>query len=378
MVWMGVVVPALKVVKEIVLRDPGATAAVVTSVTASSMGFLPRVGPLRALVLAARSKVCGASPLSQRAMDVQSLLSNMATLEKGQYVVVTGAKGIGKSCVVETATRYTCGVVRIDIPAGARHETIVQRSLMEVTNIRLPFLNIYPSAKRVLFWYGLFSRAPPIVILRVAERMDLDKYAQVPSAARELAHLGLRVLIDGSTNSLPIETLNTKREVVLDLEPMSKEEISCIPEYSKLLEELENQGLFDVVWAVIGGVPADFQKLNQKWKQDGHTDIEIVVYQYVRDLLAQAISRRTRMLAEFPGMNDILDLFKTEFEIRETIIEEKTIKRSSPDKVLRTVLRKGNVVLIPADASMAFVLRHQLRQTPLLDELKEMASKSNS
>lgn len=375
--WTEAILPALNVAKELVLRDPGAVTALVISIAASSAGFLPRVGPLRAVVLAARSKLRGAHPLSHRITDVQSLLSNMATLEKGQYVVVTGAKGIGKSCVVETATRHTCGIVSLDVPAGARHETIIQRSLMEVTNIRLPFLNIHPSARRVLFWYGLFLRAPPIVILRVAERMDLDNYAEVPSAARELAHLGLRVLIDGSTNSLPIETLNTKREVVMDLEPMTKEVICNIPEYQELLEELRKNDLFDVVWAIIGGVPADFQKLSQKWKLNDSRDIVAVAYEYVCELLAKSISKVDLMLAEFSNMQPILDRFKGSSAVSHTVLRDQQVKRPSPDKVLRTVLRGGNVVLIPADASMAFVLQNQLRQTPSLNELKRLVSQKN-
>ena len=47
------------------------------------------------------------------------------------------------------------------------------------------------------------------VVLRVSEKMEHEEYAKLPGAARELANLGLRVLIDGSLNSLPIETLNT-------------------------------------------------------------------------------------------------------------------------------------------------------------------------
>ena len=42
---------------------------------------------------------------------------------------------------------------------------------------------------------------------------------------RDLADFvyGLRVVVDGSPNSVPPELLSTKRETVIALEPMSKE-----------------------------------------------------------------------------------------------------------------------------------------------------------
>jgi hypothetical protein len=73
--------------------------------------------------------------------------------------------------------------------------------------------------RRVLWWYGWFLPRP-IVVLRAGERRDGQDYADIAGAARELAGYGLRVLIDGSTNSLPPEVLTTLRQFVLELEPI--------------------------------------------------------------------------------------------------------------------------------------------------------------
>ena len=51
--------------------------------------------------------------------------------------------------------------------------------------------------------------------------MEGEAHAGLPGTARELTGYGLRILIDGATNSLPSsETLTTLRQRVLDLEPM--------------------------------------------------------------------------------------------------------------------------------------------------------------
>jgi hypothetical protein len=50
--------------------------------------------------------------------------------------------------------------------------------------------------------------------------------------------------------------LNTIREITMDLEPMTRDVISGIPEYKFMIDKLKKEGLFDVVWTIIGGVPA--------------------------------------------------------------------------------------------------------------------------
>jgi hypothetical protein len=304
----------------------------------------------------------------------------LATLEKEEYLVVTGAKGIGKSCVVETATRYTCGVVRVSVNPGASSDEIVKKSLMEVVNCRIPFADYYyyHSARRVLFWYGLIAKAPPILVLCVAERIENGKFAQIPSAARELANLGLRVLIEGSTNSVPIEALNTIRDVVLELDPMPEQVIAGISEYHQLLEELKSNGLYDVVWSVIGGVPAHFKRLNKKWKNNGHKHIEKIVDDYVGDLLGKSISKVNVTLAKYLHLESILNRFEENSHVPLTVLREEKTERPSPDKILRTVMRNKEVFLVPIDSSMAFVLQTQLRQTPSLKELKEIVSSNIS
>ncbi len=102
------------------------------------------------------------------------------------------------------------------------------------------------------------------MVIRVPERQIGQNYADVTAAVRALADdFGLRVIVDGSPNSLPPELLTTKRQTVIDVEPMSKEQIQSIPELKGLIDFLKNHNLDEPVWKVLGGSPADYLKLKE-------------------------------------------------------------------------------------------------------------------
>ena len=102
------------------------------------------------------------------------------------------------------------------------------------------------------------------MVIRVPERESGEPYAQVTSAVRDLADLyGLRVVVDGSPNSLPPTLIATKRETVIAVEPMSKELIESIPEFKYLIDFLKSHNLDEPVWKVLGGSPIDYLKLKK-------------------------------------------------------------------------------------------------------------------
>jgi hypothetical protein len=60
----------------------------------------------------------GATPVtirSHRKAEINVLLNHLKNLEEGQYVVVVGGKGIGKSCLIRTALEKKRGVVNIRV-----------------------------------------------------------------------------------------------------------------------------------------------------------------------------------------------------------------------------------------------------------------------
>jgi hypothetical protein len=351
-------------------------ATVASVIIPSSMvlsGVVPRVGPGRALMLAVRSWVRHADIVSQRDDDTHMLRHMLQNLGKNQYIVVTGQKGVGKSVVVNTATQRTCGVVNVTVAPGTLRDVIVMKALSEITNSRVGFVDPPPSVRRVLWWYGWFLPRP-IVVLRAGERMDSQMYADIPGAARELAGYGLRVLIDGSTNSLPSEVLATKRQCVLELEPMQRNILLSIPEYKSLLHLMREEGLEDVAWQVLGGVPADYDEIVTQLKSNEPAAYRRIIIKFLRDEISKAISCRGRMLAAHPVMKEVLNIFKTKSEIPEELLAEMGIVNPSPNKVLRVVLRDDFFMLVPADAAMALVLRFSLSKTPSFEMLQKILS----
>lgn len=82
----------------------------------NTAGFIPKVGIVAALKLGFKSKFFGYSvPLSVRSKDISNLKQELKSLKKGEYIVVTGGKGLGKTCLINTALNGTCGVVRVDV-----------------------------------------------------------------------------------------------------------------------------------------------------------------------------------------------------------------------------------------------------------------------
>ena len=346
-------------------------ASVIIPSSAVLAGVVPRVGPGRALALALRSWVRRAKKVSQRDDATHTLRTMLQNLGEDQYIVVTGQRGVGKSVVVDTATQHTCGVVDVTVAPDTLQDVIVMRALSEITNSRVGFVDPRPSVRRVLWWYGWFLPRP-IVVLRAGERMDSQSYANIPGAARELAGYGLRVLIDGSTNSLPSVVLKTLRQAVLELEPMPQNTLRSIPEYAGLLKVLRDESLEDVAWLVLGGVPAHFDVLRLLMACNEPAAYRRVIVNYILDEVGRAISRRGRMLAAHPSMKVVLDIFKTQNEVPKSLLTEKGITSPSPNKVLHVVLRSHDVTLVPADATMALVLRFCLSTTPSIEVLQKL------
>ena len=65
------------------------------AVPLAALGLAPRVGPMRAIVLALSTRFRRARDVSQRAKEVHTLRSMLSTVQESQYVVVSGPKGVG-------------------------------------------------------------------------------------------------------------------------------------------------------------------------------------------------------------------------------------------------------------------------------------------
>ena len=70
-------------------------AAIAAPPAAFAFGLVPRVGPMRATILALSTRFRRAHDESQRASEVLTLRSMLSTVQRDQYVVVSGPKGVG-------------------------------------------------------------------------------------------------------------------------------------------------------------------------------------------------------------------------------------------------------------------------------------------
>jgi hypothetical protein len=340
-----------------------------------------RLGPGRALTLAFRSRFFGVSglrrmPDSVRAGDVAVLRQLLSTLADDAYIVVRGSKGVGKSCMVATATRSMPSVVAMTVAPGTSQEEIVVKGLAAITRDSQRWIKPLPNAERVLFWHNLFVKRP-ILVMNVSERPATGKYAETTGAVRELTAIGIRVIVDASDNSLEKETIATERQLLIELDTMTRDVAMSILHFKTTFAQLEEAeaGLADVVWRLVGGNPARLQRLESALRVAGEGGTAVAVGKFLGDVLADAISRRNTMLAANAGLENIIDLFKTQDEVSEHVLTDKHLTLPSPCKVLRALKRKNEgVVLVPADACMAFVLRHDLKKPPSMEQLKQMVS----
>eukprot|EP01036_Dinobryon_divergens_P037822 gene37822-49551_t len=246
-------------------------------------------------------------------------------MRKGSYIVVTGEKGNGKTCLINTTLNHHLGVVKISTKSGADKDLIVDQALRALTGIHVDFFKPVGSARRLLFFYSFLFKRPPIVVIRVPERQIGQPYAQVTAAVRDLADdYGLTVVVDGSPHSIPPELIATKRETVIAVEPMSKDQIESIPELKGLIDFLKTHNLDEPVWKVLGGSPADYLKL------------------------AEATTDNKLSLSDTASASDeVVNRVKNHLQLVLTKALKEILKSSSTTKQIIKIFREKKMIMIP-------------------------------
>jgi hypothetical protein len=347
-------------------------------VAVSAAGLIPRIGPGRAVWIALRSRFAFEPvPESLRFAEIKLLKSKIADKDFGQgYLVITGEKGVGKTCLMNTVTSKTAGVIKVKAQPSDNENTIIKNTLQHLTRIQFDFIPPFDSAKRVIFWYRLFTFGrSPIVVINAAERKVGQEYAGLTGAVRTLIDdYKLRVVVDGSPNSLDESLLRTKRQRVVDIKPMTKELIWQIEQLQDLFKYVEEVGLDDIVFAVLGGIPAGYEELWDNARidlQEGQEAREVI-----GSHLSAEISAAIKLVNDSKTIKDmkaILELFdKDRLWMRSDILADKDLKRPTPDKVFRELEQDGIFVLVPASNAIGIVLQHSLTKKPSLNELEAM------
>lgn len=353
---------------------------IAVALPAAAAGLVARVGPGRALVLGLYTRLfLRANPVSQRTVEVERVRRALSIVGRDYYVVVAGPPGVGKTCVVKTATEKTFGVVSVRVAAATAEHTIVNDVLAAVNRCS-PRLELSASAWRVAWWHRFIFRTPITVVLRASERKPTQAFAALDSAARALTYdFGMRVVIDTAENALP-DLAKSSRGIELEVPPMPRSVIEAMPELRELHAALQAADLADVVWACVGGAPAGYLQLRSRWIGAGKDSLEAIVQELARDLLQRAIKNRHKNVVANAQLEKLYDLFRQQDEVPDCLLKEWQLALPSPDKVLHTrrSVKRREFVLVPADAAMAIVLRFGLADTPTLQELKEMVRSMSS
>ena len=348
----------------------------------SAVGLVPRIGPGRAVWIALRSRFAfKPNPESLRFAEIKLLRSMIADKDFGQsYLVITGDKGVGKTCLLNTVTSKAAGVIKVKALPSDNERTIIKNTLQELANPLFKFMNPLKSAPRVIFWYRLFTLGrSPMVVINAAERKVGQDYAGLTGAVRTLVDdYNLRVVVDGSPNSLDETLLRTKRQSVFDIKPMTKEVVWQIGQLQDLFKYAKEAGLEDSMLAVLGGIPADYEEIwrNSKFDLQAGRDAKEVIGAH----LCAAISAAIKLVEDScgndgPAIAKLMKLFQeTSIFTKSTLVTNK-LQRPTPDKVFREVERNGVFVLIPASNAIGIVLQHGLSKKPSLTELEELLKK---
>ena len=217
------------------------------------------------------------------------------------------------------------------------------------------FIPPYDSARRVIFWYQLFSFGnTPTIIINATERKIGQESASLTGAVRTLVDdYKLRVIIDSSPNSLDESLLNTMRADVIDIKPMTKDMIWGLPQLQEFLSIVNKaDNLADIVWAVLGGIPAAYEKLWRKFERLRPSKDSVDAKQLIGELLCDEISSAIKIVRDAKNksnMTEIIDLFDKGINgiISEQLTAKKLI-RSTPDKVFHEIEKDKVFMLVPA------------------------------
>ncbi|KAI9341955.1 hypothetical protein BDR26DRAFT_836684 [Obelidium mucronatum] len=346
---------------------------------ASFAQVVPRIGPVRAGWVAVRSRFLQSRPIqSVRTTELNLLRKDISRKTWGQkYIVVTGEKGVGKSCLIDSAVYKTCGVIRVTAQPGHSQDKIIESALRGLTGLRSSFWDLMSNSKRVVFWYKVFTFGrTPIVVVSVTERKKDDQCAGVAAAVRTLTDdLHLRVIVDSSPNSIDESVTQTNRGRVRCIDSMDRQMIESLPQFSCLIVVATRNLIGNVLWGVLGGNPSKYQKLwdELEMQLDKEPNLPLerqVIGRLLCDEVSAAIDLVRTAKKNHPHMKKTIELFDQEKnQIEDELLEKKGLQQPAVDKVFRKVERNGIYVLIPSSNAVGIVLRYSITRRPSLEEL---------
>ncbi len=262
--------------------------------------------------------------------------------------------------------------------SGASKDVIVNQAMREITGIRVNMYDLTANAQRTLFFYRWFFKFPPVVVLRVPERQQGQEYADVTAAVRFLAdELQLAPIIDGSPNSIPPEALSTRRESIIVVEPLKQEQLNEIEDLEVFLAFLKEHRLDDLVWKVLGGVPAHYLTMQRHLRfpvvltSQGAPEIIGSVVKYMLSTLSDALNKQVAKGS--PMTKSIVKVFREHGVSRMTVmeLEELKLEIEYPNKVFREMKTSIDWFVVPASNAVGLIITENIHSGKEIEALVE-------
>ncbi len=235
---------------------------------------------------------------------------------------------------------------------------------VEITNIRINMWDLTANTKRVLFFYKLLFRSSPIVVISVPERASGEAYAGVTAATRELTDkFGLRVVVDGSPNSIPTDLKFTGRQVVLDIDRMSRDVIEKVPEFEDLILFLKQHHLDDGVWEVFGGTPMDYIQLDIIKTRFANSPADLIVNAIKEHAYSHLLNAlEAHILKSSKNTKKIIKVFRDtkKMEIALTTLEGRRLLLDFPNKVFREIRREEASFVVPSTPAVGLIISNNI------------------
>jgi hypothetical protein len=169
---------------------------------------------------------------------------------------------------------------------------------------------------------------------------------------------GLRVIVDGSPNSLPPELKTTNREFVINVELMERTELESIDEFKDLISILRKYQLNDVAWKVFGGTPADYNALLASVRIFKHKAGDVLVDDLKKIIHFHMIQQLEVVIKSCEKTKKIIDKFRTEKKTRISIfeIEVAGLLLEYPNEVFREVCDGVNICVVAANPAIEIII----------------------
>lgn len=340
---------------------------------AGSLWYIFRRGPYRAIKLGISSMRWKAPVHSIRAREIEQVKSKLAYSGIEDFVVVVGPKGVGKTCIVDTALEKRPGVLRLSVPSGKGKEDILHDVFGACSGSHSDLDSKKFNSECVLKWHNrIFPSYPMIVALQLDERFPPPPPASTGPAARDLRRMGFKVIVDTSQHAY--DGKKTLREVYVEVDYMSKDMLFGVPEFESFFKKLDSCLLKEQVWEVLGGHPQLIQQLVDLC--EGKDAIDEIVVDFLFVQLQNTLHEVNQEIKRLPDLKSALGKF-AERPLVASINDNESPYDTSNVKCLRAIREE----LYPSDPTIAFLLRIGLDDLDVKNKnmnLKEKKEKLNA